>query len=248
MSQDLLEIVHGAVAGGLGTGQAAAVGEALAGEHAVFEHALQTAVLAVQVADLPATHAHVAGGHVDVRPDVAVQGAHEALAEAHDLRVGLAGGIEVGAALTAADGQAGEAVLEDLLKAQELDDAGIHVGLETDAALVGADGAVELAAIADIGMIIAVVVHPHDPEGEHPLRLHDPVEQVGLLILGMLVYHGGDGGQDLLHGLHELGLVAVLLLDIFDHACDIGIHWNHSSSILQSRQDNAPPILHLLPY
>ena len=51
---------------GLGTGQGAAVGEALAGEHAILPHALEAAVLAVQIADLPAAHAHVAGGHVDV--------------------------------------------------------------------------------------------------------------------------------------------------------------------------------------
>ena len=93
----------------------------------------------IQVADLTAAHAHVAGGNVDVGPDVAVQGGHEALAEPHDLGVGLAGGIKVGAALAAADGQAGQGVLEDLLEAQELDDAGIHVGLEAQAALVGAD-------------------------------------------------------------------------------------------------------------
>ena len=223
--EDLLQVVHSAVAGGLGTGQAAAEGEALAGEHAVLPHALEAAVLAVQIADLPAAHAHVAGGHVDVGPDITVEGGHEALAEAHDLRVGLAGGIEVSAALAAADGQAGEAVLEDLLKAQELDDAGVDVGLEAQAALVGADGAVELAAIADIGMIIAVVVHPHHAESEHTLGLHDAAQQVSLLVLGVLIHHGGDGGEDLLDGLDKLGLVAVLLLDVFDHAGDIGIHW-----------------------
>ena len=73
-------------------------------------------------------------------------------------------------------------------------------------------------------MIIAVVVHPNHTEGKHPLGLHDAVEQVGLLILRMLVHHGGDGGQDFLHGLYELGFIAVLLLYIFDDACDIGIH------------------------
>ena len=42
------------------------------------------------------------------------------------------------------DGQAGQAVFEDLLKAQELDDAGVDIGLEAQAALVGADSAVKL--------------------------------------------------------------------------------------------------------
>jgi hypothetical protein len=55
--------------------------------------------------------------------DVLAELGHEALAEAHDLGVGLALGVEVRAALAAADGQRGEGVLEDLLEAEELDDA-----------------------------------------------------------------------------------------------------------------------------
>ena len=73
-------------------------------------------------------------------------------------------------------------------------------------------------------MIIAVVVHPDHAEGEHALGLYDPVEQVGLLILGVLIHHGGDGGEDLLHGLNKLGLVAVFPLDGLDDTFDVGIH------------------------
>ena len=102
--EDLLQIVDSAVAGGLRADQGATVAEALAGEDAVLPSALQAAILAEQVADLTAAHAHVAGGDVHVRPNVAVQSRHEALAEAHDLGVGLAGGIKVGAALGTADG------------------------------------------------------------------------------------------------------------------------------------------------
>ena len=224
MLEHILQIVHRAVAGGLGTDQAAAVAEALAGQNAVFKAALQTAVLAVQVSDLPGTHAHVAGGHIDIGPDVAVQGLHEALAEPHDLRVGLAGGIEVRAALGAADGQAGQAVLEDLLEAQELDDAGIYILLEPQAALVGADGAVELATVADVGMPGAVVRHPHHAEGEHPLRLHHPVQKIRFLILRMFLDHRLQGRENLLHSLDEFRLIGVLGLDIFNHTGKIGVH------------------------
>ncbi len=73
-----------------------------------------------------------------------VQFCHKALAEAHDLAVGFALGVKVAAALAAADGQAGQGVLEDLFKAQELDDALVDRGVEPQPALVGADGAVEL--------------------------------------------------------------------------------------------------------
>ena len=65
--------------------------------------------------------------------DVTVQLGHEALAEGHDLPVALALGVEVAAALAAADGQAGQAVLEHLLKAQELEDG------QVDAWDAGAD-------------------------------------------------------------------------------------------------------------
>ena len=107
--------------GGLGAGQRAAIGQALAGEYA-FIQAGDALVLTVEVADLAAAHADVAGGHVDVLADVAVQLGHEALAEGHDFLVGLALGVKVRAALAAADGQTRQRVLEDLLKAQEFDD------------------------------------------------------------------------------------------------------------------------------
>ena len=124
--EDFLQVIHGAVAGRLRTGQAAAVAEALAGEDAVLERALQAAILAEQVADLAAANAHITGGNIDVRPDVAVQSRHIALAETHNLGIGLAGRVKVGTALAAADGKASQGVLEDLLKAEELDDAGIN--------------------------------------------------------------------------------------------------------------------------
>ena len=228
--QHFLQIVDSAVAGGLGADQGAAVAQALTGENAVLPHALQAAILAIQVADLTAANAHVAGGHVDIRPDVTIESRHEALAETHDLSVGLAGGIEVGTALGAADGQAGQAVLEGLLEAQELDDALINILLEAQATLVGADRAVELAAPATVGVPLAVVVAPHNAEGEHTLGLDHAAQQVNLLILGVLLDHGLQGAEDLFDGLNELRLVAVLCLDVFDNAGQISIHNKFSSS------------------
>ena len=91
-------------------------------------------------------------------------------------------------------------------------------------ALVRADGAVELAAVADVGMVVAVVVHPNDAEGEHTLRLDHAVEQVGFFIFGVGIHHGGDRGEYFLYGLHEFRLVAVLFLDVLNNALDIRIH------------------------
>ena len=128
--QGLDQIVHGAEAGGLGTHDGAAGGDSLAGQSAELGGAHDAAVLAVHVADLTAAAAQVAGGAVDVLADVAVQLGDEGLAEAHDLSVALATGVEVGAALGAADGQAGHGVLEHLLKAQELDDGQVDGGVD----------------------------------------------------------------------------------------------------------------------
>ena len=73
-----------------------------------------------KITNLSAANADVAGGNVCVRADVAVKLRHKALAEAHDLHVGFAVGVKVAAALRAAHGQSGKAVLEGLLKSEEL--------------------------------------------------------------------------------------------------------------------------------
>ena len=150
--EHLLGEVAQAEAGGLGAGQGAAGAGVLAGEYAA-ELVADALVLAEHIADLPAAHAHVAGGHVGIGADVALQLDHKGLAETHDLVVALALGIEVGAALAAAHGQAGEGVFEDLLKAQELDDRQVHAGVEAQATLGGADGGGELHPVALVDQI-----------------------------------------------------------------------------------------------
>ncbi len=138
--EHLVDEEGGAVAGGLGAHQRAAPVEPLAGQHAGFPAVGDALVLAEHVADLAAADADVAGRHVGVLAEVPVQFGHEALAEAHDLVVRLPLGVEVGAALAAADRQAGQGVLEDLLEAEELDDAEVDGRVEAQAALVGAEG------------------------------------------------------------------------------------------------------------
>ena len=100
--QILLNEVDEPVAGGLRARQRSAVGQALACEHA-FPHILDALVLAEHETHLAGARADVAGRHVGVGADMAVELRHEALAEAHDLQVGLALRVEVAAALAAAD-------------------------------------------------------------------------------------------------------------------------------------------------
>ena len=120
--QHVLQEIDRAIAGGLGADQAAAIFQALAGQHA-GELVGDALVLAEHIADLAPADADVAGRHVDVGADMAIQFGHEGLAEAHHFVIGLALGIEVGAALAAAHRQPGQAVLEGLLEGQELQHA-----------------------------------------------------------------------------------------------------------------------------
>ena len=218
--EHLLGEVHRAVAGGLGAHERAAPVEALAGQHA-GEGVGDALVLSEEVADFAAAHADVACGHVGVRPDVAVKLGHEGLAEAHDLGVGLALRVEVGAALSAAHREGGEGVLEDLLEAEELEDGGVHAGMEAEAALVRSDRVVELEAEAAVDLNLAGVVLPGDAEGELALRLHEALEDAVRLELRVAVQGGRQGGQHFVNGLEELRLVRVAGRDFGHDFCDV---------------------------
>ena len=168
-------------------------------------------VLAKHVANLPAAHADVARGHVGVGADVAGQFGHEALAEAHHFVVAFSLGVEVGPSLAAAHGQGGQGVLEDLFKAQKLEDAQVHGGVEAQAAFVGADGAVELHAEPAVDVHLSGVVRPRHAEHQDPLGLDDALEDAGVFVLGVGFHEGHDGLGDLLHGLQKFGFVGVAL-------------------------------------
>ncbi len=64
--------------------------------------------------------------HIRVGANVAIELAHEALAETHDLSVRLAFRVEVGTSLSTSHRKRGQAVLEDLLEGEELEDAHVH--------------------------------------------------------------------------------------------------------------------------
>ena len=218
--QVLLHEVDEAVARGLGARERAAVGEALAGEHAL-PHVLDALVLAEHEAHLAGARADVAGRHVGVGADMAVEFRHEALAEAHDLQVGLALRVEVAAALAAAHGQRGQAVLEDLLEAQELDDAQVHRRVQAQAALVGPEAAVELHAVAAVHLHVALVVDPRHAEHDDALRLDDALEQPRLLVGWVGLDDRLQGLQHLGDGLDELRLLGILGLHLLDDAIDV---------------------------
>ena len=224
MLQGLDQIVHSAETGGLGAQDGTAGDNGLAGHGTELGTTDDAAILAIQVADLTAAHAQVAGGAVDVLADVAIQLGHEGLAETHDLGIAAAAGVEVGAALGTADGQTGHSVLKDLLEAQELDDGQVDGGIEAQTALEGTEGRVVLNAVAAVDVPLVVVVLPGHAELDGALGLDHALQQAGLLILGVGVDDGLQRGQDLLNGLQKLGLVGVLGLGGLNDALNVLVH------------------------
>jgi len=164
--------IHAAVAGGFGTNQRAAPVQALAGQHA-REFIADALVLSEQEPDLASAYADIAGRHVRIRADVALQFGHEALAEAHDFVIALALGIKVRSTLAAAHGQRGKRILEDLFKRQELQDAQRHRRMEPQPALVGADGAVHFNAESAIDLNLALIIEPWHAEHHDALGFDD---------------------------------------------------------------------------
>ena len=122
---------------------------------------------------------------------------HEGLAEAHDLGVGLALRVEVGAALAAAHRQRGQGVLQDLLETEELDDALVHGRMEAQTALVWTNGGVELHTVATVDLHLAFVVNPGHAELDHALRLDEALQNAVLFVFGVL-------GNDRLEGVEHL--------------------------------------------
>ena len=218
--EHLVGEVAEAVSGGLGPGEGSPGSDGLSCEDSceVVPHPL---VLAVHEPDLPSADPDVSCGDVGVGSDVPLELGHEGLAEAHDLGVGLALGVEVGSSLSSSDGEGGEAVLEDLLESEELQDGQVDGGVEPEPALVGSDGGVELDAVSAVDLHLSVVVDPRDAEHDDPLGLNEPLDDPGLLELGPRLDDGLEGLEDLLHCLEELGLVGVALLETVEHGLQI---------------------------
>jgi len=129
---------------------------------------------------------------------------HKALAKTHDLSVGFALGVKIATAFTAAHREGGEAVFEDLLKAEELQNGKVDAGVETQAALVGADSAVELDAESAVHMHFAFVVHPGDAKHDDALWFHDTLENIGFHKAGIALIGIPNGLDNFLDGLQKL--------------------------------------------
>ena len=203
--------VDGTETGRLGTYQGTAPGQALAGQDAGLVLRGQAAELAEEEADFAAADADVSGRNVAVLTDVAVQLGHKGLAEAHNFLLRLALRVKVGATLAATDGQAGQGVLKNLLKAQELNDAQVYRGVETQAALVRAECGVELHTETAVDLHLAVVINPWDAENELALWLTQALNQTVVCVVWVLIQDDLERVQHLGHRLVEFRFTGVAL-------------------------------------
>jgi hypothetical protein len=171
--------VHAAVASGLGSDQAAAPATTLAGED-TLPLVGESTVGTEHVTDLTASDTDIASRHISLSANVLVQLTHETIAEAADLAVRLALGIEVGATLATAHVEASQGVLENLLEAQELEHGEVDGRVQAEAALVRAERGVELHAEGIVDLHLALVVLPHYAELDDALGDGDDFEGIAV--------------------------------------------------------------------
>ena len=158
---------------------------------------------------------------------------HERLAETHNLCVGLALGIKVRSTLAAAHRKRGEAVLENLLKAKELDNAQVYRGMKAKTALVRSKTAIELHAEAAVNLHLARIINPRNTEHNNALRLYNSLKQTCLLILGIRVDDRLQRRKNLGNSLNKLRLVCVLGLYLLDD----GVNVAHGTSFIETQRD-----------
>ncbi len=202
--EEVLGEIERAEAGSLRTEDRTAPGHSLAGEDTGVVLACQFLIHAVEETYLAAADTYVARRDILVRADAAPELEHEGLAETHDFRVGLTDGIEVGTALGAAHREGCEGILEGLFEAQELEHRRSYGAVETESAFVRADRAIELHAIAEVGLHLTLVVNPCHTEREDTIGLDHSLHDLRFLEFGVLVVHLFNRLQYLLNRLQVL--------------------------------------------
>ena len=176
----VLNIVDNTVASGLRADQATTPAVTLASEN-TLPRVADSLVLAEEVTNLETGDTNITSGNISVGTDVLAQLGHERNAEATDLVVRLALGVEVRTTLATTHVETGQSILEDLLETQELEDGQVHGGVETKTTLVRAKGGVELNTVALVDLNLALIVFPNDTELNNALGDSDNSESLTVL-------------------------------------------------------------------
>ena len=188
--------------------KASAVLQSFAGKN-TLKFILQAFVLAIHVTDFPAANTDVSRWNIGMGANVFMQLRHIGLAETHDLAITLTFGVEIGSTLGCSQRQGGQAVLEGLFKAKELQRVQRQTRGEPQPAFVGADGIVELHPVAAIDTNMTFVVFPADPETDDAIRLRHPLENAGFDVLRVVIDVGNDTVGHFMNGLVKVRLVGV---------------------------------------
>ena len=212
--EHLLSKIHGTVTSGFGADQGPPPGKAFAGKYP-GKFVPDFLVHPEKVSDFAGTYPDIAGRHVGIGADMPAQFGHESVAKAHHLIVRFAFRVEIGPPFAAAHGQRGEAVLENLLKGQEFEDAGINRRVEAQTALIRAYGRIHLDAVSAVYVNFPPVVYPGHAKGDKPLGLRHAKQDVFPAVDFVLGDVRDHRFSHFLHSLEKFGFVAVSDLDLF---------------------------------
>jgi hypothetical protein len=99
--------------------------------------------------------------------------------------------------------------------------------VEAQTTLVGAQSVAEFDAEATVDVDLALVVLPGHPEHDLAIRLAEPLDDLRLHKLRVLLEHGTQRSHDLSYRLVELGLAGILRDYLFANVLDVrlGIHY-----------------------
>jgi len=138
---------------------------------------------------------------------------HKRLAEAHDFVVGFPLWVEICPAFAAAHRQIGERVFKNLLKGEELEDAGVNGRVEAQPAFVRSESAIHLDAETAVDLNLAFIINPRDAELNHALRLDDAFEDFAVAILLVPLDSRFDRLENFGNRLKKLRLIRVTPFD-----------------------------------
>ena len=216
----------------LRTRKAAPVVRTLARQNTRIIRVTDALVLTEEIANLTPADTDIARRDIHVRPNVAIELRHKALAEVHDLVIAASMRVKIRSALASADRQSRQRILEHLLKGKELQDVERDTRMKTQTSLIRAKRTRHLHAIAAIDLNLAIVIHPRHTERDDAVCLNHALKDLVLLVLWMLLQKGDDRCQNLGDRVFEMRLIGIALRYQIQNIIYILFHVRHYNSSL----------------
>ena len=207
--------------------QRAAIAQSLACQHARLIPVGEAFELSEHVADFALANTDISRRHIGIFANMTPEFGHEGLAETHQLAIRASFRIEVGSALAATDWHAREAVLENLLKGEKLDDSNIHGRMEPCAPLIGTQGGIELNTESAIDPHLSLIIDPGDPENDLPFGFAQALDQSLIEIGRMLGDNRSQTFQDLPDRLVKFRFAGIALQDVMQDGFEFLVEMGH---------------------